>query len=110
MNTSWVDTDLRGDFLPAPIEVDELRWPVRRCAEHEYVGVPPCPVPRCANGHDRQIYVMYRVAGFGSAEKAEGSGHDEITLGEERIFLRHRNHPHQDKADGYTWRELVDKL
>jgi hypothetical protein len=72
------------------------KWPLKACAEHGYEGVPPCPVPDCQNGHDRHTYITYRVAAF--------NNYDEITFGDERIFLRER------RRGRFRWRELADKV
>jgi hypothetical protein len=69
----------------------------KSCEEHVYKGVPPCPVHHCPNGHDRQTYILYQMAGFGAD--------DEITLGGRRIFLREwRRTPERERI--YFWSEL----
>lgn len=78
------------------------QWPIYTCAEHDYADVPSnCPVWNCKNGTTRMTWVGYRMAGF-----AEGRSGDEISFGEERIFLRAWDRT-PDKKRRFYWLELT---
>jgi hypothetical protein len=80
-------------------------WAQNSCETHGYAGVPPCPVPKCPNGSDQQVWIGCKVLGL--CDRVS----DSVVTMEERIFLRRRYHPHRNVgAEGWVWRELQDKV
>lgn len=72
------------------------------CVTHDYVGgngEPPCPEPKCPNGHDRDVFISIHVAKLGDG--------GEITFGDERTWIRQTfREPGYRGAIKYRWQQV----